>query len=145
MVSLIELIDLFDSFWTTNKKMPGVIPRRMLENGTMYWETPETFAEKVHTWKDKKRSRIYPNRVDIDNYWVATELGLTLSREDRDLIYMRSKGWSYRKLGHLYNKSHETIRNNYLGILINLQHGINTIGKGSIKKYINLTNTHNME
>lgn len=145
MVSLIELVDLFDSFWMINKKMPGVIPRRMLENGTMYWETPETFAEKVHTWKDKKKIREYPTREDISNYWIATELGLTLSREDRDLIYIRSKGCSYRKLGHMYNTSHETIRNKYLGILINLQHGINTIGGGSIKKYINLTKAHNIE
>ena len=67
MITINEIIDLFDSFWTTNKRMPGVIPKRMLENGTMYWEIPETFADKVHTWKDKKPIRFTLSNKDIDN------------------------------------------------------------------------------
>jgi len=145
VVTIIEIIDLFDSFWTTNKRMPGVIPRRMLENGTMYWEIPKSFADKVHTWKEKKPIKIAISNKDIDNYWVATELGLTLNAADRDLIYLRSKGWSYRKLGHLHNVSHETIRNKYLGIIVDLVNNINAITKGDIKKYILLTTKHNME
>lgn len=144
MITINEIIDLFDSFWTTNKRMPGVIPKRMLENGTMYWEVPQSFADKVHTWKDKKPIRINPSNKDIDNYWIATELGLTIDRCSRDLVYLRHKGWSYRKLGFLHKVSHETIRNRYLGIIVDLVNNINAKTNGDIKRYILLTTTHNI-
>tara|TARA_B110000858_G_C17792483_1_gene470662 strand:- start:1033 stop:1467 length:435 start_codon:yes stop_codon:yes gene_type:complete len=144
MITINEIIDLFDSFWTTNKRMPGVIPKRMLENGTMYWEVPQSFADKVHTWKDKKPIRINPSNKDIDNYWIATELGLTIDRAARDLVYLRHRGWSYRKLGFLHKVSHETIRNRYLGIIVDLVNNINAKTNGDIKRYILLTTTHNI-
>lgn len=145
LVTINEIIDLFDSFWTTNKRLPGVVPKKMLQNGTMYWEIPESFADKVHTWKEKKPIRLAISNKDIDNYWVATELGLTLEKDDRELVYLRHKGWSYRKLGFLHKVSHETIRMQYLGIIVDLVNNINRKAEGNIKKYIILTNTYNMQ
>ena len=145
LVTINEIIDLLDALWTTNKRMPGVIPKKMLENGTMYWEIPQSFADKVHTWKEKKPIRFAMSNKDIDDYWVATELGLTLPREQRDLVYLRHKGLSYRKLGYLHKKSHEHMRNRYLDIIVDLVNNINQKAEGNIKRYIVLTTKHNIE
>ena len=43
---------------------------------------------------------------------------------------------SYRKLAKMYNTSHETMRNRYLSILVDLVNRINLHGDKNIKKYL---------
>ena len=102
----------------------------------MKWEYPEEFSDKVNKkqWKNKEQPRTVLLSKDYDQYWRATQLGLTLPLDDRKLVYIRHQGNSYRKLAKLYGMSHEAIRMKYLGILVDLQNNINN--QGGIDKYI---------
>lgn len=135
MINLSDLVQLFDDFWYVDKHLPSVKPPK-LKMQMMKWEYPEEFSDKVNkkNWKVKHNPKITLLAKDYDQYWRATQLGLTLPLEDRKLVYMRHEGNSYRKLAKMYGMSHEAIRNKYLGILIDLQNKINS--QGGIQKYI---------
>jgi len=137
MIEIGDLMDLYDDFYKTDKRLPPIVPKS-LKGNIMKWEFPEEFSDKVNTWKNKKQTYITPTKEDIDRYWVATELALTLNDYDRGLLYDRHRGNSYRRLAKLYGVSRETIRVAYLGILLDLQLRINKLAKGSIKHYIYL-------
>ena len=142
MVNLDDLVQLFDDFWYVDKHLPSVKPPK-LKMQMMKWEYPEEFSDKVNKkqWKNKEKPRAVLLSKDYDQYWIATQLGLTLPSDDRKLVYIRHQGNSYRKLGKLYGVSHESIRNKYLGILIDLQNKINK--QGSIKDYLYTQSIHN--
>ena len=135
MINLSDLVQLFDDFWYVDKHLPSVKPHK-LKMQMMKWEYPEEFSDKVNKqqWKDRSSSKTVLLNKDYDQYWRATQLGLTLPLEDRKLVYMRHEGNSYRKLGKMYGMSHEAIRNKYLGILIDLQTKINR--QGGIQNYL---------
>lgn len=137
MIKIDDLIDLYDDFFKTDQRLPKIVPKS-LKGSIMKWEYPEEFSDKVNTWKQKKKVYIAPSKDDIDRYWLATELALTLTEYDRNLVYDRHRGNSYRKLGKLYNTSHEKIRLDYLTVLFMLQTQINSLADGNIKKYIYL-------
>ena len=138
MITINDLIDLYDDFFKTDKRLPGVVPRN-LKGNIMKWDVRVEFSDKVHTWKDKKPIRDVITKEDIDRYWLATELALTLNTKDRNLVYDRHRGNSYRKLGQLYDVSYETIRLNYLAIIFGLQEKINRQASGSVQRYIYLS------
>ena len=135
MIKLVDLIQLFDDFWYIDKHLPSVKPPK-LKMQMMKWEYPEEFSDKVNKkqWKNKEQPRTVLLSKAYDQYWRATQLGLTLPLDDRKLVYIRHQGNSYRKLAKLYGMSHEAIRMKYLGILVDLQNNINN--QGGIDKYI---------
>ena len=135
MIKLVDLIQLFDDFWYIDKHLPSVKPPK-LKMQMMKWEYPEEFSDKVNKkqWKNKEQPKTALLSKDYDQYWRATQLGLTLPLDDRKLVYIRHQGNSYRKLAKLYGMSHEAIRMKYLGILVDLQNNINN--QGGIDKYI---------
>jgi len=139
MVTITEIIDLFETFWLVDKHLPSVKPKE-LKMGTMKWDYRREFSDMVHSkkWKEKPKYQHILLKEDIDAYNTCTDLGLTLPLEDRKLLYMRPH-CSYRKLAKIYNVSHETIRNRYLDIVIDIVNKINTSGANSIKSYLILT------
>ena len=139
-VKITDIIDLFEQFWFVDKHLPSVIPKQ-LKMQTMNWDYRHEFSDIVHNkkWKDKPKQRITLLRHNFDDYSTCLDLGLTLPVEDRKLLYLRPN-YSYRKLGHLYGVSHETIRNRYLGIVVDLVNKINKAGCDTIKSYLILTN-----
>tara|TARA_B100001113_G_C21106958_1_gene621336 strand:+ start:1439 stop:1903 length:465 start_codon:yes stop_codon:yes gene_type:complete len=138
MITINDLIDLYDDFFKTDKRLPSIVPKN-LKGNIMKWDIRVEFSDKVHTWKDKKPIRDVITKDDIDRYWIATELALTLNKKDRNLIYDRHRGNSYRKLAKLYNVSYETVRLNYLAIIFGLQENINRKANGNLRHYINLS------
>ena len=138
MVTIAEIIDLFETFWLVDKYLPSVKPKE-LKMGTMKWEYRREFSDMVHSkrWKEKPRYRHILLKDDIDAYNTCTELGLTLPLEDRKLLYLRPH-CSYRKLAKMYGVSHENIRNKYLGIIVDLVNRINLHGDKNIKKYLSV-------
>ena len=138
MITVNELIDLYDDFFKTDKRLPSIVPKN-LKGNIMKWDVRVEFSDKVHTWKDKKPTRQIITKDDITRYWLATELALTFNTKDRNLVYDRHRGNSYRKLAKLYDVSYETIRLNYLSIIFGLQEKINQKANGNLKQYIFLT------
>ena len=138
MVTIAEIIDLFETFWLVDKYLPPVKPHE-LKMGTMKWEYRREFSDMVHSkrWKEKPRYKHILLKDDIDAYNTCTELGLTLPLEDRKLLYLRPH-CSYRKLAKMYGVSHENIRNKYLGIIVDLVNRINLHGDKNIKKYLSV-------
>lgn len=138
MVTIAEIIDLFETFWLVDKHLPSVKPKE-LKMGTMKWDYRREFSDMVHSkrWKEKPKYRHILLKDDIDAYNTCTELGLTLPLEDRKLLYLRPH-CSYRKLAKMYGVSHENIRNKYLGIIVDLVNRINLHGDKNIKKYISV-------
>lgn len=136
MVSITDIIDLFETFWLVDKYLPSVKPKE-LKMGTMKWEYRREFSDMVHSkkWKEKPKYHHVLLSADIDAYNTCTELGLTLPLEDRKLLYMRPH-CSYRKLGKIYGMSHESIRNKYLEIVIDLVNAINLTADGNIYTYL---------
>ena len=139
MVTITEIIDLFETFWLVDRYLPSVKPKE-LKMGTMKWDYRREFSDMVHSkrWKEKPKYRHILLKEDIDAYNTCTDLGLTLPLEDRKLLYMRPH-CSYRKLAKMYGVSHETIRNRYLSIVIDIVNRINNSGAKSIKSYLILT------
>ena len=89
MVTIAEIIDLFETFWLVDKHLPSVKPKE-LKMGTMKWEYRREFSDMVHSkrWKEKPRYRHILLKDDIDAYNTCTELGLTLPLDDRKLLYL---------------------------------------------------------
>ena len=114
MVHITDIIDLFETFWLVDKHLPSVKPKA-LRMGTILL------------------------KEDIDAYNTCTLLGLTLPLAERKLLYMRPH-CSYRKLAKMYNTSHETMRNRYLSIVVDIVNRINDSGATTIKSYLALTN-----
>jgi len=139
-VTITDIVDLFEQFWFVDRHLPSVRPRE-LKLGTMKWDYKTEFSDMVHTkgWKERPKTRLSLLRHNYDDYNTCTELGLTLPLEDRKLLYMRPN-CSYRKLAKMYSCSHESIRNRYLGIIIDLVNKINTSSASTIKEYCMLTN-----
>lgn len=139
-VKITDIVDLFEQFWFVDKHLPSARPKQ-LEMRTMRWEYKHDFGDIVNNkkWKDKPRQRIVLLRHNYDDYSNCLDLGLTLPVDDRKLLYLRPK-YSYRKLGHIYGVSHETIRNRYLDIVVGLVNRINKSGCSTIKSYLVLTN-----
>tara|TARA_Y100000022_G_scaffold7515_1_gene6132 strand:- start:1746 stop:2177 length:432 start_codon:yes stop_codon:yes gene_type:complete len=138
MVTITEIIDLFETFWLVDRHLPSVKPKE-LKMGTMKWDYRREFSDMVHSkrWKEKPKYRHILLKEDIDAYNICTDLGLVLPLEDRKLLYMRPH-CSYRKLAKMYGVSHEHIRNKYLSIVVDLVNAINKQAHGNIKKFLEL-------
>ena len=137
MVHITDIIDLFETFWLVDKHLPSVKPKAL----TMNWDYRQEFSDMVSSkkWKEKPKTRHVLLKEDIDAYNTCTLLGLTLPLAERKLLYMRPH-CSYRKLAKMYNTSHETMRNRYLSIVVDIVNRINDSGATTIKSYLALTN-----
>lgn len=140
MVHITDIINLFETFWLVDKHLPSVKPKA-LRMGTMNWDYRQEFSDMVSSkkWKEKPKTRHVLLKEDIDAYNTCTLLGLTLPLAERKLLYMRPH-CSYRKLAKMYNTSHETMRNRYLSIVVDIVNKINDSGATTIKSYLALTN-----
>ena len=140
MVTITDIVDLFETFWLVDRHLPSVKPKE-LKMGTMKWDYKVEFSDMVSSkkWKEKPKTRHILLKEDIDAYNTCTLLGLTLPLAERKLLYMRPH-CSYRKLAKMYNTSHETIRNRYLSIVVDIVNKINDSGATTIKSYLALTN-----
>ena len=59
MVTITDIVDLFETFWLVDKHLPSVKPKE-LKMGTMKWDYKVEFSDMVSSkkWKEKPQNKM---------------------------------------------------------------------------------------
>ena len=116
-----DLHDLFMEAANTEQWMPVV--RQQV--GQTWW--PEMQSEWLAYADTDATIRLTPSSLQIDRYYLAIQIALSLKRPDRELVWAvafsavrRSRGPQWKAIAKHLHLDRRTVRNRYMAIIVNL-------------------------
>jgi len=100
-----DLVEMLVQATRTDRRLPSVIRT----GSRTYW--PDITRDEWLAYADPTtRVRVQPTSSDIDEYYLVIILLLRLPVDDRRLVWLRSKGQSWKRVARKFRKDQRTIK-----------------------------------
>lgn len=92
---------------------------RFFRYGSM-WPSVAHSTEEAYGYDEARLPRFKPSPADVSDCLTALEWARAVPRREFKLVWWRSLGWSYRHIAARLGRSHETARQRYRDVILNL-------------------------